>query len=421
MAKTKKKHTGLIIAGAILLLLVAAAAVFLHFGGFGTGESADPEAFAAYAGTVEDIEVPSGASIIALGEASHGNAEFQQLKLDVFKHMVETCGVRAFLLEGDFGGCEAVNRYIHGGEGTAREAAETIGFAIYRTDEIAALIEYMRQYNDSAAAGDDLRFYGFDMQRVGYNFKFLCEQCGKLGVDTSELDKLISDEDWTDGYDNAERVEIITKVKTELESKENSAWAVHFADTLLQNCELSQVDPAAYGDLRDKLMEQNVLWLAQLEREGGHERVFVSAHNGHVARYGSYDAMGKLLSDELGAGYYVIGTDFYRSCCNMPSGSSGSRTNQVFYSHDPLANAAKGAGYEICWLDFAKAADDPALNKYITDYNYMGSLGEGYSLLMRVIPYSYRIFQPPAQLYDGMIFVANANPTVILSPAQADA
>ena len=52
-------------------------------------------------------------------------------------------------LEGDYGGCEQVNRYIHGGEGTAQEAAAAIGFSIYRTEEMAELISYMRQYNES--------------------------------------------------------------------------------------------------------------------------------------------------------------------------------------------------------------------------------------------------------------------------------
>ena len=57
----------------------------------------------------------------------------------------------------------------HGGEGTAQEAAAAIGFSIYRTEEMAELISYMRQYNESALEGEDLRFYGFDMQRISYS------------------------------------------------------------------------------------------------------------------------------------------------------------------------------------------------------------------------------------------------------------
>jgi len=394
--------------------LVFVVLIFMHFGGFGTGESVNPEELAAYAGTVEDISIPENTKIIALGEATHGNTEFQQLKLDVFKLLVENYGVRAFALEGDYGGCEQVNRYIHGGEGTAGEAAAAIGFAIYRTEEMAELISFMRQYNDSAAKGEDLRFYGFDMQRYIYSFKFLMEACKELGVDTGDLEKLMDGETWSGKYDYPARMKTITHVKTELEGKENSAQAIHFADMLLQYCELQGVSDADDA-LRDRLMAENTQWIAEQERKAGCERIFVAGHNSHVARWGSYDSMGKLLAKKMGECYYVIGTDFYKTCCNMPSKSSGRRTNQVFYSHDPLAKAAKTAGLGICWLDFAKASKSPELAKLISQYIYMGTLGEGYVWYMRLLPPSYRIFQPPAELYDGMIFVAEAHPTTIIS------
>ena len=128
----------------------------------------------------------------------------------------------------------------------------------------------------------------------------------------------------------------------------------------------------------------------------------------------SYDSMGKILSKEAENGYYVIGTDFYKTRCNMPTRSSEKRTNQVFYSHDPLAKAAKLAGFDICWFDFAKVPENSELGGEIFEYTYMGTLGESYSMIMRLLPPSYRMFQPPAVLYDSMIFVTEANPTPII-------
>ncbi len=391
--------------------IALAALIFMRFGGFGTGESASPEEFAAYAGKVEDIAIPERAQIIALGEATHGNVEFQRLKLDVFKLLVERYSVRAFALEGDYGGCEQVNRYIHGGKGTSREAINAIGFAIYRTQEMEELVTYMREYNDNAAEGEDLRFYGYDMQRYAFSLSFLKEACGELGVDTSDLEKLIANEDWS-GSDYPERIEVITRVRTELVGKDNSQKAVHYADMLLQYCELLGAPSSDGGLLRDRFMAENIRWVSEQERGA---RIFVAGHNSHVAKWGSYNSMGRLLADELGESYYVIGTDFYKTTCNMPGGSFGKRTNQVFYSHDPLAKAAKMAGLDICWLDFAKASDSPELASIISDYTFMGNLGERYSFLMRLLPPSYRMFQPPAELYDGMIFVSEATPTTIYS------
>ena len=98
----------------------------------------------------------------------------------------------------------------------------------------------------------------------------------------------------------------------------------------------------------------------------------------------------------------------------MPTRSSKRLTNQVFYSHNPLAKTAKMAGLDICWLDFENVPGNSELAELISQYIYMGTLGEGYSWFMRILPPTYRMFQPPAILYDSMIFVADANPTKII-------
>ena len=94
--------------------------------------------------------------------------------------------------------------------------------------------------------------------------------------------------------------------------------------------------------------------------------------------------------------------------------SEKQRTIQVFYSHDPLAKAAKLAGFDICWLDFTKVPGNSELGRQASEYTYMGTLGESYSIIMRLLPLSCRMFQPPAVLYDSMIFVTDANPAKIL-------
>ena len=373
--KTRRFKIRYIIFG-LLGIMFFAILVFMHFGGFSTGENVNPEEFSVYAEPVENITVPESAKIIALGEATHGNVEFQKLKLEVFKQMIEHNGVRAFALEGDYGGCEQVNRYIHGGEGTAQEAAAAIGFAIYRTDEMAELISYMRQYNESAAEGEDLRFYGFDMQRITYNMEFLTEACEELEVNTTNLPKLVEGENWSGEYDSVARIEILSQVRDALERKNSSAQAIHFVDMLMQHSELQKQDNSEGGTLRDQFMAENVLWILQQEKQNGHESIFVTGHNSHVAKWGSFDSMGKLLSNDTSNGYYVIGTDFYKTNCNMPTHSSEKRTEQVFYSHDPLAKTAKLAGFDICWMDFGKVPEDSELGRQAAEYTYMGHLGK---------------------------------------------
>ena len=422
----KKKHSILwkVVLSIVAIILVVGG-IFSHFGGFGTGSCANTEEFAKYASQITDIKIPQNTRIVALGEATHGNIEFQQLKLEVFKVMIEKVGVRAFALEGDFGGCEYVNRYIHGGEGTAKEAAAAIGFAIYRTDEMAELISYMREYNESAQLGNDLQFYGFDMQRYEYNYQYLLEEARALGMDTTELEKIWNQGKFNDNYDSDQIAEIITKVKEEMSSKEENARAVHFADILLQNIFLQNIslgkviDSAGQGNaIRDELMAQNVLWILEQEENRGNNCIFISGHNGHIEQFGNYSidkkVMGNILADKLGDGYFAIGTDFYKTSCNLPKGRDGKRIKHTFYSYDPLAKAAKKAGYNMCWLDFSKIQEESELKTQVTDYSYMGSLGEFYSpLFMNLMPLSYRVWRSPAELFDGMIFVTDAHPIEI--------
>ena len=109
MKKNMKKHFFIKRTVCIILIIgCIITGVYSYYGGLGTGKCANVNEYEKYAVTVEELSIPEQTKIVALGEATHGNKEFQQLKLDIFKIMVEDYGVRAFSLEGDYGGCEAV-------------------------------------------------------------------------------------------------------------------------------------------------------------------------------------------------------------------------------------------------------------------------------------------------------------------------
>ena len=420
MKATTGKKGGRVRLGIALLFIAAAAVaalVFSRFGGFGTGPCADTAEFAKYAQPVSEIAVPEKSRIVALGEATHGNKEFQELKLDVFKVMVENYGVRAFALEGDFGGCETANRYIHGGEGTAEEAAAALVFTIYRTDQMSELLSWMRSYNETAAPGQDLRFYGFDMQSYEYTLGYLLEEAQRLGIDVT------GDQSLDDGEN---RLAFCSEIRGKLEALDAGAdtgLALHLVDVLEQNGELGKlVDSPEGAGTRDRFMAQNVLWILEREGQRGNGRIFISAHNGHIEQMGSYgpDAkvMGAILDDELGDAYYAIGTDFFEAEVNLPN--NGKRMTHTFYSYDPLAKAAATNGLEVCWLDFAQVPADSPLCTCIDEPIMMGSVGEAFSPLMYVLPQTYRVKREPAGPYDSMIFVAHAHPTEIVSTSLAN-
>ena len=406
----------------IVVLCMAAvisviAGIYSRFGGFGTGGCADTGEFSKYATSVSKLTVPDEAQIIALGEATHGNKEFQQLRLDVFQVLVEKYGVRAFALEGDFGGCEAINRYIHGADCTAAEALSATGFAIHRTEEMENLVEWMRNYNASATQGDDLRFYGFDMQQRAYSYHYLLEALQKANIDTADFEKLWNSEadDYADGCTAEQRTEIITAAKNQLPP--DDVQTIHFADILLQNIELGKYidDSGELNAQRDRMMAENTLWILQQEQARGNSRIMISGHNNHIMQCenAGTPVLGSLLAEELKSGYFAIGTDFYKSVCNLPKPYTGKRITHTFYSYDPLAKASKKCGFDVSFLDFSKVPEDSALTQYLANSISMGSLGESYSVLMNFVPRSYRVQRIPQDAYDTMIFVANATPIEI--------
>lgn len=155
--KRKKLRNNIIAAGIIMIM----STFFLT----GCGTSTAIKDFASYAKGVDEITLPEEVRIVALGEATHGNKEFQELRLDVFSHLVETTDVRAFVLEGDFGSCALTNDYILHDKGTAEEAVKNLGFDIYKTDEMLALVEWMHNYNQNVSENEKVRLYGIDMQQ----------------------------------------------------------------------------------------------------------------------------------------------------------------------------------------------------------------------------------------------------------------
>lgn len=272
------------------------------------------------------------------------------------------------------------------------------------------LIEYIREYNDDAEE-EQLNFYGFDMQRIRYSFDALKKECIAEGVNLSFLDNFIIDGQWNQNYSYAEKKDLLMKLKKTLELKEFNGDLIHFVDVLLQNVEVLHRKDTDGSLLRDQYMAENVSWILQKVQQRGNDCIFISGHNEHIAKWGSYDSMWKLLSNQYR--YYVIGTNFYKTRCNLPEGNH-KRTIQTFYSHDPLAKTAKLAGFKMCWIDFSSLEEGTEIKRHADAYTYMGTLGESYSIMNRFLPPSYRMFQPPTTLYDSMIYVSNASPTKII-------
>ena len=153
------------------------------------------------------------------------------------------------------------------------------------------------------------------------------------------------------------------------------------------------------------------------EQARGNSCIMISGHNNHIMQCenAGTPVLGSLLAENLGDGYFAIGTDFYKSVCNLPKPYTGKRLTHTFYSYDPLAKASKKCGFDVSFLDLSKVPEDSLLMEYLANSISMGALGESYSVLMNFVPRSYRVQRIPQDTYDALIFVTDATPIEIES------
>ncbi|MBO5986969.1 MAG: erythromycin esterase family protein [Lachnospiraceae bacterium] len=422
-AKKSRRVTWIIIAAIALILLGSQIISKLI-------KPAKIEGFEAAVTTIEGIEIPAGVRIVALGEATHGNKEFQELKLEVFQQLVAKTNVRALILEGDVGGCELANRYIQGGEGTAEEVTRHLGYGIYRTNQMCALVQWMHDYNQTAADADKVRLYGMDMQydedtiaalnafyakvdekkQATYAAKF-AEYLGETykDYDSSKFDEIVAlmDEIEKDIEENKAAYAQKTSAK-------ETQYAAHLAENLkyfISYC----VKEGETKKARDTYMKKNVDWILATEEAERNGAVMVSCHNGHMTKNQStaYTFLGKFLYEEYGDAYFAIGTDYYNTEDNVPNASYTARITAKLCSDDPLAYQVGALPENKYFLDFSKVDENSALGKKIHSAIPTGSLSEAYSPLYKVVKSMTQLRQAPSDMFDAMILVYDATPIEI--------
>lgn len=373
-----------------------------------------------YGKAVSQINLDDKIEVVGLGEATHGNSDFQDLKLEVLKTLVERNNLKSFAIEADFGEGMIINNYIHGNK-RDENISNVFSFNIYHTKNMSDLINYMFDYNQKAKDEDKLYFYGFDMQNPEKSMKLILDFCKENNIlQAKDLQKdfsFIKDEKFKiSQLKDKENLLLEIKAYADALSSPDAKIISRALTNVLDSVKYYELDFNDYvkvNNVRDKLMAGNVKWISDFEKAKGNKMLLISGHNGHIAKSEKfYKPMGSHLKKIFGEKYFIIGTDFYKGIVNINEvGPDNKRSNHAFVSADPLAYSArkfKGKYY----LDLTKVKEGETFDLVNKEIN-MGSLGEGYSPLMKFLPRTYRIKEVPKDLYDAMIFVYYAKPIAV--------
>jgi erythromycin esterase len=240
----------------------------------------------------------NGARIVAMGEATHGTREFQQLKFRMFRFLVEKLGFTVFGIEANWPESLSVNEYVLGGD--VNPSAE-LGFAWWRTDHNNPHHPTNPEYNQNPTHTRKLKFYGFDMQIPGLAESNVLDYLGR--VDPEIVKEAARSFDvlgrWGENkeYETAsaeikERMaDTLARLLRRFDERQ-AEWVLRSSRhdwtmarqnmVIVKQAEVKLRDQSVPGKLfRDRAMAENVKWILDQEPPG--TKIMLWAHNGHVA------------------------------------------------------------------------------------------------------------------------------------------
>ena len=292
-----------------------------------------------------------GVRVVALGEATHGTREFFQAKHRMIEFLVRQMGFRTLALEVQYMKCIPVNRYLHG-EGDEQDAQQLVKknlSGVYQTEEVAAMVRWLRRYNDSVSPTDRVEFYGIDVQTPHLAAEAVVSYLARVSPSAAEAFEPVRAETappsfkeyWTEYSQRSESSKAALTVAlgrlldlfitnesafSQRSSKAEYAEALMCARILVQSDAIRNVgDAESSENPRDRFMADMVQRL--LERRGATSRMILWAHDFHIWNFdpGSlspqqrvqlqkdgldFKSLGSYLRDRLGNAYYALGLFF---------------------------------------------------------------------------------------------------------------
>ncbi|GAB3820290.1 erythromycin esterase family protein [Pontibacter rugosus] len=114
------------------------------------------------------IDEIGDARVVMLGEASHGTSEYYTWRTAISRRLIQEKGFKFIAVEGDWPECYVVNRMVKGYQTTSKIADVLQVYRRWPTWmwanwEVAALVEWLREYNNQRSSPDKAGFYGLDV------------------------------------------------------------------------------------------------------------------------------------------------------------------------------------------------------------------------------------------------------------------
>ena len=362
------------------------------------------------------------ARIVALGEATHGTREFFQLKHRFLEYLVAKQGFTVFAIEANQPECRAINDYVLHGKGTAKEALSGIYFWTWNTEEVLAMIEWMRAWNADPAHAQKVQFTGYDMQTAtvahatvaAFLTKVAPDQAAALLAPIAVLGEA-RESPSVGKLPPAEQGKLVAGLAAAGKAFDGSrkvwtaaAGAAAYADArhdlriLEQATQMFIAGPNSESfNIRDRAMAENIDWLLDQTKA----KIVVWAHNGHIANtLSTFVNMGSHLRKRYKQDYVNVGFVFGEGSFQAIDFTKDSRKLAEFtLGPPPEENASVAfsrAGKPLLVLDLRALPKRGPVHDWFTAAHPVRDTGAGF-LNEKAMTYP----QVLPDLYDAVIFV----------------
>ena len=115
------------------------------------------------------ISTAANKKLVLLGEASHGTHEYYLWRDKISRRLISEQDFSFIAVEGDFASLYQLNRYVKNMDGAANSAREVLlkldkwPTWMWSNQEVVALAEWLRRYNDTLTQDKKVGFYGMDV------------------------------------------------------------------------------------------------------------------------------------------------------------------------------------------------------------------------------------------------------------------
>jgi protein-L-isoaspartate(D-aspartate) O-methyltransferase len=343
----------------------------------------------------ECIDRFADATVVLLGEASHGTSEFYRARAAITRRLIEAHGFNLVAVEADWPDAASIDRVVRQRPRRADAAPAFRRFPtwMWRNTDVEAFVAWLRAHNATLPAEDRVGFHGLDIYSLAASMRAVIDYLGTvdpaLAAEARRRYGCLAP--WADdpahygrqafqsGFARCE-APVLAMLRDLLEKR--LAYAADDPDDFLDAAQNARLvasaeeyyrtmyqGSAASWNLRDTHMAQT---LANLLDSRPRAKAVVWAHNSHIGDARATDMgrergelnLGQLSRQAYGTQARLVG--FGTHAGTVAAASDWDEPMQVMHVRpslpDSIERASHEAGMERWLLDLATPRD-PALNR----------------------------------------------------------